>query len=182
MATEALSLLSLENYGCWCGNLLKPGSALQGNPVDPVDAACRRWSHCRSCSKQTQLCTNSHDPFEVYSLSFLNGARQDTCTLSTLTDCGSACCSCDTQLIEDLIAEIPVSYSALRLNLNREECHGVKPDVQDRSEVPSESFDNDMDTGSEDSEMDYSYMELQARGGLRMMTAPLTFAECTASL
>ena len=66
--------------------------------------------------------------------------------------------------------------------MNREECHGVKPDVQDRSEVPNESFDNDMDTGSEDSETETSYMELQARGGLRMMNALLTFAECTASL
>ena len=61
----------LLDYGCWCqlrnqsSGTVAPG---HGTPVDEIDAACKAWHQCTTC---TSIDFNTCDPRDVaYEMSF----------------------------------------------------------------------------------------------------------------
>ena len=52
----------LLDYGCWCRIRNEESGGVvagHGNPVDAIDAACKAWHQCRTC---TSVDFNSCDP------------------------------------------------------------------------------------------------------------------------
>lgn len=108
------------NYGCWCN--FGAGELMTGSgiPLNEFDAACQKFQLCTRCAKfdtkaVTDCNANTRDFNSIGSSSFT--AR---CSDANADDCETYLCTCQNQLISDLLtlmwANTP--YDPLQLHTN----------------------------------------------------------------
>ena len=105
---------SVTSYGCWCQLRNEQASGIvqgHGAPVDGLDAACRSWHQCRSCTV-SDFSNASCDPNNnAYEIGFDPVTMRIDCQFNP-TDCQINNCKCDenlahalTQLIDEFSSE-----------------------------------------------------------------------------
>lgn len=104
-----LGLRGIWNYGCWCnfGDALTTGA---GTPVSPHDYACQSMQQCLRCSRRDGIEDGYEcDPKTVdYKAQFrfmpsMESLMGDCSSFNPADPCGTHLCTCELQLIADIL-------------------------------------------------------------------------------
>lgn len=110
-------MAGIWNYGCWCN--FAPGEIMTGSgtPRNEYDAACQKFQLCTRCARfdtkdETECNANTRD-FDL-------GLGAAKCSDANAENCESYLCTCQSQLVSDLLDLMwrNVPYDPLQLHSN----------------------------------------------------------------